>query len=138
MTVGLGSCATGILNRDMRSGSPMLTGSSTSDGGMNGGLHPGLIVLLHHQMLYRLFLTRTCMMPAVAGGTLSRLIWYVLQHGESQCALLDYTAGVLPVTHVDKSQDQLPKDFLLQEAQRCRAGCLYTAYTMQPPCTHCL
>ncbi|EWG36666.1 hypothetical protein FVEG_14693 [Fusarium verticillioides 7600] len=28
--------------------------------------------------------------------------------------LLEYTAGVLPVTHVDKTRNQLPEDFSLK------------------------
>ncbi|RFN52262.1 hypothetical protein FIE12Z_3473 [Fusarium flagelliforme] len=46
--------------------------------------------------------------------------------------LLDYTAGVLPVTHVDKSQDQLPKDFNFKSLNGVAQGAykLYDATAM--------
>ncbi|KAF4343694.1 amidase (acetamidase) [Fusarium beomiforme] len=46
--------------------------------------------------------------------------------------LLDYTAGVLPVTHVDKTQDQLPRDFNLNSLNGVAQGAykLYDANTM--------
>ncbi|KAF4990944.1 hypothetical protein FGRMN_8135 [Fusarium graminum] len=46
--------------------------------------------------------------------------------------LLDYTAGVLPVTHVDKSQDQLPKGFKLKGLNGVAQGAykLYDANAM--------
>ncbi|KAJ4131010.1 hypothetical protein NW768_006550 [Fusarium equiseti] len=46
--------------------------------------------------------------------------------------LLDYTAGVLPVTHDDKSQDQLPKDFNFKSLNGVAQGAykLYDATAM--------
>ncbi|KAG7122929.1 putative amidase PB8B6.03 like protein [Verticillium longisporum] len=46
--------------------------------------------------------------------------------------LLDYSAGVLPVTHVDKNLDQLPKDFKLSRLNGVARGAykLYDATAM--------
>ncbi|KAI5462139.1 amidase signature domain-containing protein [Mariannaea sp. PMI_226] len=46
--------------------------------------------------------------------------------------LLDYTAGVLPVTHVDKAKDQLPSDFQLSRLNGVAQGAykLYDANAM--------
>lgn len=33
------------------------------------------------------------------------------KHSADQGLQLDYTAGVVPITHVDKSLDKLPRDF---------------------------
>ncbi|KAF4449148.1 hypothetical protein F53441_7544 [Fusarium austroafricanum] len=46
--------------------------------------------------------------------------------------LLDYTAGVLPITQVDKSQDQLPRDFKLKNLNGVAQGAykLYDANAM--------
>lgn len=45
---------------------------------------------------------------------------------------LDYSAGVLPVTHVDKSKDQLPTDFRLKKLNGIAQGAykLYDADAM--------
>jgi hypothetical protein len=45
---------------------------------------------------------------------------------------LDYTAGVLPVTHVDKAMDQLPPDFKLRKLNGVAQGAykLYDADAM--------
>lgn len=45
---------------------------------------------------------------------------------------LDYTAGVLPVTHVDKDQDQLPKSFNFKKLNGVAQGAykLYDATAM--------
>ncbi|KAF7561819.1 hypothetical protein G7046_g2301 [Stylonectria norvegica] len=46
--------------------------------------------------------------------------------------LLDYTSGVLPVTHVDKAKDQLPRDFKLKKLNGVAQGAykLYDANAM--------
>ncbi|KAF7523903.1 hypothetical protein G7054_g11587 [Neopestalotiopsis clavispora] len=46
--------------------------------------------------------------------------------------ILDYTAGILPVTHVDKSLDQLPKDFKMNKLNGVARGAykLYDAEAM--------
>ncbi|KAL5611687.1 hypothetical protein BROUX41_000735 [Berkeleyomyces rouxiae] len=46
--------------------------------------------------------------------------------------MLDYTAGVLPVTHVDKALDQLPKDFNIKKLNGVAQGAyqLYDATAM--------
>jgi len=40
--------------------------------------------------------------------------------------LLDYTAGIMPITHVDKALDQLPSDFSLKKLN----GVAYGAYKL--------
>ncbi|KAF4635022.1 hypothetical protein G7Y89_g3079 [Cudoniella acicularis] len=46
--------------------------------------------------------------------------------------LLDYTCGIMPITHVDKSLDQLPSDFSLKELNGVAQGAykLYDATAM--------
>jgi Asp-tRNA(Asn)/Glu-tRNA(Gln) amidotransferase A subunit family amidase len=45
---------------------------------------------------------------------------------------LDYTAGVIPVTHVDKTKDQLPKGFNIRKLNGVAQGAykLYNADAM--------
>ncbi|KAH7001694.1 amidase signature domain-containing protein [Ilyonectria destructans] len=61
-----------------------------------------------------------------------------MHHAVSSCGytflfnLLDYSAGVLPVTHVDKAKDQLPSDFKLNKLNGVAQGAykLYDAKAM--------
>lgn len=45
---------------------------------------------------------------------------------------LDYTAGIIPVTHVDKAKDQLPSDFNIKKLNGVAQGAykLYDANEM--------